>query len=376
MIKQEFLDDFTSKDASHKDNVPSTSAFTSLISEMTDNADSQSVASQPLTESATADFSRIEDEINEVDVLPVTESPPQSPVTLEVNNKAEPSDCDGVSHEEVIKSSQPMNMTIDHSKETTQVDGTHADSGSLSPHSMEFHSIAPAENDMGSSSGPPLPTPATELLQRYGGYSKAFRERLHSQLYKKFRRDKRLSLKRDNHEKDSISNAKKKMRMKSAANSKLQMMKQATGTPKAVFQQKPHTAAAFHSAYGNKHVCRICKKSFTRKENLKNHSLIHTRETPHACHICNARFRHRNSLKSHVLRHTGTKPFQCQICKKEFTRNAALKHHQRVHDAQPLFQCKECNETFVHHTELITHEFSHEHDDDHVDHFQTNSPPF
>ena len=373
MIKQEFLDDFTPKDVSNKDDIPSTTAFTSLISEMTDNADTQSsISSQPQTDIQNTDFSKIEDEINEINTLHIPESPPQSPVTLEAKDEVAPSDCEEVSHEEVIKVTQPMNMTIDHSKEPSMIYETPDMSSSMSPNSIETNSGLPTnENNECSTSGPPPHTPANELFQRYGGYSKAFRDKLHSQLYKRFRRDKRLSLKRDNHEKDSISNAKKKMRMKSAANSKLQQMKETVGAPKAELQQKPHTAVAFHSTYGNKHVCRICKKSFTRKDNLKKHTLIHTRETPHACHICNARFRRRDSLKSHIMRHTGAKSFQCHICKKEFTRNAALKHHQQEHDAQPLFQCKECNETFVHHTELITHEFSHEHDDDHDNHFES-----
>lgn len=52
----------------------------------------------------------------------------------------------------------------------------------------------------------------------------------------------------------------------------------------------------------NKHKfkCAICCKLFERKQTLKIHMRVHTREKPFACNICNRQFSVCSNLKRHV----------------------------------------------------------------------------
>ena len=38
------------------------------------------------------------------------------------------------------------------------------------------------------------------------------------------------------------------------------------------------------------HVCEVCNKGFSKKQNLNNHLLTHTGKKPHICEVCNKGF--------------------------------------------------------------------------------------
>merc|ERR1719232_1409064 len=58
-------------------------------------------------------------------------------------------------------------------------------------------------------------------------------------------------------------------------------------------------------------VCPQCKKSFTRKSNLKQHLKIHSDVCDHVCPYCQRGFRQKHSMLDHIRTHTGERPFQC-----------------------------------------------------------------
>ena len=57
---------------------------------------------------------------------------------------------------------------------------------------------------------------------------------------------------------------------------------------------------------GDKHVCRVCLKLFTRKSDVKAHILrIHMAERRYPCTMCDKRFKESTHLRKHLRTHTG-----------------------------------------------------------------------
>ncbi|XP_043604585.1 zinc finger protein 37-like [Bombus pyrosoma] len=76
--------------------------------------------------------------------------------------------------------------------------------------------------------------------------------------------------------------------------------------------------------------CCICKKSFSLKENLREHmKLFHT---IYISSICNARYTSMNKLLTHYLRqHIVFKRRECCVCNEKFDTSALLKRHMILH---------------------------------------------
>lgn len=47
--------------------------------------------------------------------------------------------------------------------------------------------------------------------------------------------------------------------------------------------------------------CKVCNKSFNRKDNLKRHTLTHNNEAPLKCDICNRAYIRIDTLKRHFV---------------------------------------------------------------------------
>ncbi len=124
--------------------------------------------------------------------------------------------------------------------------------------------------------------------------------------------------------------------------------------------------------------CKTCDKSFTRREHLHEHSLIHTGTKKHKCPECKRAFLRERELKRHSVIHTGKKRFKCRICNELFTRNVYLQNHvNRVHegvqvgvgsweidsdcdslrDESKCFLCRICGESFTRSAYLKKHAF-------------------
>ncbi|CDW87541.1 zn-finger [Stylonychia lemnae] len=81
--------------------------------------------------------------------------------------------------------------------------------------------------------------------------------------------------------------------------------------------------------------CPICKKSLTRRENVKNHLIsIHLKIKRHQCKICQKKFSERSNLLVHLRIHDKRQPYQCQTCHKKFNSLGNMRDHERRHIRQ------------------------------------------
>ena len=96
--------------------------------------------------------------------------------------------------------------------------------------------------------------------------------------------------------------------------------------------------------------CKDCGKSYNYPSELKQHELVHTRQSNFKCQHCSRCFFHTGTLKQHekVHVHAGErhqqeqdKPYQCEECDKCFTLSENLKCHSKIHAKKKSFQCKE-----------------------------------
>ena len=108
--------------------------------------------------------------------------------------------------------------------------------------------------------------------------------------------------------------------------------------------------------YGNKTwQCELCPKSFIRKAELQQHTLVHKDERPFCCELCGVRYREKSRLNSHMRTHSGIKPYKCSQCEKCFTRSRELKNHMRVHTGEKPFSCTVCGRKFASSGNLSAH---------------------
>ena len=105
--------------------------------------------------------------------------------------------------------------------------------------------------------------------------------------------------------------------------------------------------------------CVICFKSFTRKNNLKQHMAGHSDSRPFQCIECNRRFAKKANLKSHMLTHSGVKPHLCPICHVGFSRKSNLTKHILIHQREKPYRCTECGRTFTQKKNLNSHGLIH-----------------
>lgn len=77
--------------------------------------------------------------------------------------------------------------------------------------------------------------------------------------------------------------------------------------------------------------CKVCQKSFKKKEHMTQHMKLHAGLRPFKCNeqYCNKAFSRKEHLMRHIVSHTGKKLFHCDICQKFFSRKDNLNKHRR-----------------------------------------------
>lgn len=145
-------------------------------------------------------------------------------------------------------------------------------------------------------------------------------------------------------------------------------------------EQKPESDTEKPSDL-NLTVCDVCKKIFKRKEFLMQHLKSHIGLRPFKCDDpgCNKSFSRKEHLLRHVVSHTGQKMFNCDVCKKLFSRKDNLNKHRRwdieiILDEKEIsnifhfrihpesgqqsvrHSCPNCNKGFSHRAQLAKHQ--------------------
>jgi hypothetical protein len=71
--------------------------------------------------------------------------------------------------------------------------------------------------------------------------------------------------------------------------------------------------------------CEICKKSSPHSNNLSGHASVSSRETIFRCEMCVTSFTHKRSAKRRII---GCEwPLSCDVCKKRFTFRSNIYNH-------------------------------------------------
>jgi uncharacterized Zn-finger protein len=131
-----------------------------------------------------------------------------------------------------------------------------------------------------------------------------------------------------------------------------------------------------HSEETN-YMCEICKKSFSRRNNLSGNTSVSDREEVSrcemcvtlftrnrsamqrfrgrerlfSCYLCKKIFTSRSNLDNHIRVHTGERPFLCGMCKRRFSQRSDLNRHLRIHNGERPFSCEMCKKSFVRRSE-------------------------
>ena len=90
------------------------------------------------------------------------------------------------------------------------------------------------------------------------------------------------------------------------------------------------------------YTCKVCHKSFQRRENLVGHMKQHKEKT-FACHICFKKFTYKCNMQNHLRTHSDDKPFQCEVCQKAFKCKQLRNNHRLIHNlSESPFKCQIC----------------------------------
>ena len=79
-----------------------------------------------------------------------------------------------------------------------------------------------------------------------------------------------------------------------------------------------------------RYVCHACDNTYTTKQKLRYHALIH-KDSCFLCDLCGKSFFRQITLDKHILTHKLPRPHICDICKKSFIHRSSLMRHKTAH---------------------------------------------
>lgn len=106
--------------------------------------------------------------------------------------------------------------------------------------------------------------------------------------------------------------------------------------------------------------CKLCGKSFTKKQSLKSHiEALHHGEKKFQCDICLRSFSFKTARERHIkIVHLNQKSHKCEKCEKTFSTRYDMTNHFNYHHSDGKsgrFGCKECEMVFLSSAALARH---------------------
>ncbi|KAF5282868.1 hypothetical protein FQR65_LT14192 [Abscondita terminalis] len=107
-------------------------------------------------------------------------------------------------------------------------------------------------------------------------------------------------------------------------------------------------------------ICSICNIGFVKISDYKSHKNTHSTEKKFNCTKCDKSYKTISNLNYHMKFHNEKLPFICTICDKGFMRKEYLESHINNHNGVKNFSCQFCEKKFVSQKNLDTHIKYHE----------------
>ena len=111
-------------------------------------------------------------------------------------------------------------------------------------------------------------------------------------------------------------------------------------------------------------ICPLCNRAFVQKSTLTRHiRIVHEKLKPYSCKICKHSFSTKDNIYMHTLRKhpsSNLKPFSCEICIQSFYNEEALRRHKRKHKKGSVFECDFCHKICVSQEALDKHKNVHD----------------
>lgn len=106
--------------------------------------------------------------------------------------------------------------------------------------------------------------------------------------------------------------------------------------------------------------CNWCEKRYKVLSILHDHvKRDHFHERKHQCDLCNKSFFKVNDLKYHRRVHLSIKPYVCSTCGKKFSHVSHYYRHERIHTGEKPYKCDVCNKRFNQSNALKSHRKTH-----------------